>query len=257
MLPTLKVFEPKISMLPLPRSRLPPPVHGLVLIDCRTFKSNGTVGTAICVLFRITPVDEIQAAVALIKFPELSTPELHSRCLTWLMALNAPVHDELSVVTVNSKTFPAGKPVLSSGNTVSQLCLFSVMPPMPSCIVFAEPGGHVSVPVTLRVLSWQKAPAVKECVAVVHALVVTPVIVSSKAHVPRSVGDPTLGVYVQSPVPVCMKVADAVPSPLPISRTLFGVLPPGCSVQITVEPVILVSVLGMPKSKQKSGLSQD
>src|SRR6516165_6761634 len=102
------------------------------------------------------------------------------------MFLYGPVHDEASVVTVNSKTFPAGKPVLSSENTVSQFFLFSAMPLMPSCIVFAEPVGHVIVPVTPRVLSSQNAPAVNE--PLLHALVVTPVIVSSKAHVPRSVG---------------------------------------------------------------------
>src|ERR1700747_632025 len=128
-------------------------------------------GTASWVLFRVTPVDEIQLGSELIKFPEASTPELHSRCLPWLMALYGPVHDEASVVTVNSKTFPAGKPVLSSGNTTSwQLCLFLFMPAMPSCIIFAEPEGHVIVPVTPRVLSWQNAPAVNE--PLLHALVV-------------------------------------------------------------------------------------
>src|ERR1700754_4255647 len=121
------------------------------------------------------------------------------------------------------------------------------MPAMPRFIVL-EP--HLIVPVTARLPSPQEPFALKELF--MHVVVVTPVHVSSKVHAPR---DALLGLRMQFAAPFCVKVAVAVPSPLPISSVLNGLLaPPGSSSHSTLEPVKLSTVTGMPQSKQKSGL---
>src|SRR5262249_6694256 len=189
MLATSKVFAvPKIFTLAWPLSLGLPPLQkvGLVLTVCVTSKSNGTaLGLTVVasVVARITPPVGLQST------PEPKNPSLQYRSAIALTATNGPLQGPVlpSVVMVKFNTCAASRIVVLCFFILGNTWLHSFVafrPAMPSSRT-VEP--HVSLPVTTRLpvprndfRSVQEALTVKELLAELHTLVVTPSHVSSK-----------------------------------------------------------------------------